>query len=149
MVFRPDRAIAGPQAPLSGQEPPPVLLSRPADPPPALGHVAGTEPVIALRSEIVSRHERDEARGPGSQRVRLRAWMGRVSGRADRRLLLRVVATTDALVERCDTLGDRLGSLESIVSEVVEAYGTELAGLRAEVAHLRALVAAMEHGKGE
>lgn len=81
--------------------------------------------------------------------MRVRAWMGRISGRADRRLVLRLTAATDALVERCDTLVDRLESLESIASEVVEGYGTELARLRAEVAHLRALVTTMEHDENE
>jgi hypothetical protein len=99
---------------------------------------------MALRREVISERERNEASGRGSVRVRLRAWAGRISGRADRRMLLGLAATTDALVERCDTLADRLGSLESLTSEVVEAYGTELAQLRAEVAQLRALGATTE-----
>jgi hypothetical protein len=74
----------------------------------------------------------EQARG-GS----LRAWLGRASGRADRRLLFALAATTDSIASRCDELAERVVAQEALVADLAETYGAELARLRAEVEHLR------------
>ncbi|HEX4433715.1 MAG TPA: hypothetical protein VH012_02730 [Acidimicrobiales bacterium] len=71
----------------------------------------------------------------------LRSWAGRVSGRADRRLLNAVAEATDAVVAQCDLLTDRINARDAIGADVADSFGEEVARLRAEVAHLQRLVA--------
>ena len=74
----------------------------------------------------------------------LRAWAGRVSGRADRRLLLALADATEAMVAQCDLLCDRLAAQEAVTADVVGAFGQEIALLRAEVEHLQHQVASRQ-----
>ncbi len=67
----------------------------------------------------------------------MRRWAGRVSGRADRRLLLALAAATEALADHSDLLVDRLSILETLGADVTGVFGEELALLRAEVLHLQ------------
>jgi len=130
------------------QERPPQMFDRPAEPPPALERVADLEAVRAFRYEVSAQRQMRGTFWLGSLRTSLRACAGRVSGRADRRLVFAVADATDALVERCQVISDRLGSLEALTSDVTDAFGSELAQLRAEVAHLRVLIASLENRRG-
>ena len=112
------------------------MLRRPADAPPPLPHVGDSDPVAALRRV---RSERDT----GTTRS-LRAWAGRVSGRADRRLLLALADATEAMAARCDLLSDRLAAQESVTADVAAAFGQEITLLRAEVQHLQRQVASRQ-----
>jgi hypothetical protein len=72
-----------------------------------------------------------------------RTWAGRVSGRADRRLLLALAGATDAVAVQCDLLVERLTTQEAVTADVAGAFGQELALLRAEVAHLQRSITAL------
>lgn len=91
----------------------------------------------SFRSAWATHAERARLSSPAA---RLRAWVGRVTGRSDRYLLSTVAQATDAVAAQCDALTDRLSSQEAITAEVTAAFGQELAQLRAEVQHLRRLV---------
>jgi hypothetical protein len=112
------------------------MLRQPADAPPPLGHVGDSAPVLSLRRVWSGR----KARAGGS----LRAWAGRVSGRADRRLLFALADATEALAAQCDLLSDRLAAQEAVTADVTSAFGQDIAQLRAEVLHLQRLVASLQ-----
>ena len=84
--------------------------------------------MISLRRVVSDRNA-----GGGS----FRAWAARVSGRADRRLLLALARATDAVAAHCDQLVDRLAAQEAVTADVAGSFGQELALLRAEVLHLQ------------
>jgi hypothetical protein len=115
-------------------EPAPRMLRQPADAAPALGHVATSAPLVSLR--------RARSDQESSARRSLRGWAARISGRSDRRLLLALVESTEAMATQLDLLTDRLMSQEAMTADVTDAFGQELARLRAEVAHVRRSVAA-------
>lgn len=115
-------------------EPAPRVLRQPADAPPPLGHVATSGSLVSLRHI--------SSAGRSSGRRSLRSWAARVSGRSDRRLLLALVDATEVLATQCDLLVDRLASLEAANADVTDAFGRELALLRAEVTHVRRSLAA-------
>jgi hypothetical protein len=73
----------------------------------------------------------------------VRAWLGRISGRSDRRLLVSLAGATEAIAAHCDLLGDRLAVLEAVTADVAAAYGEEISRLRAEVLHLQRLVVSL------
>jgi len=127
----------------------PRMLSRPADPPPLLGHAAQMDSVRDFRREFSAQLQMSQAPRLGSLKASMRAWAGRVSGRADRRLLFTVARATDALANHCDALADRLMSLEALSSDVTAAYGEDITRLRAEVVHLRSLAASLERPRSE
>jgi len=110
----------------------PRMLRQPADAPPPIGHVGDSDAVAALRRV---RSETDATTRS------LRAWAGRVSGRADRRLLLTLADATEAMAAQCDLLSDRLAAQEAVTADVAGAFGEEIALLRAEVQHLQRRVA--------
>ena len=112
----------------------PRMLRRPADAPPPLGPVSDTDPVVALR--------RVWSDGNASTKRSLRSWAGRISGRADRRLLVALVDATEAVVTHCDLLADRLTAQEAVTQDVAESFGQEIVQLRAEVLRLQTQVAA-------
>jgi phage shock protein A len=125
------------------------MLSRPAEPPPPLHGASDDEGVHKFREEFVAQDRTGDLRGLDSVRVRMRRLAGRVSGRANRRRIRVLAGATEALVQRCDDLVDRLVAVESLVGEVTDSFGAELANLRAEVAHLRTQAAPLERRKGE
>lgn len=86
---------------------------------------------------------------PTDLRSKLRAWAGRVSGRADRRLLFAVVDATDALVTSCNQLADRLAAQEAVNADVTAAFGEEITQLRAEVIHLQRVVDSLHDSGNE
>jgi hypothetical protein len=108
--------------------PAPRVLARPADAPPPLAPVGDGDPVQTFRRFWSARLQR--ATSP-------RGWLGRVSGRTDRSLLLAMAAATDALVAQCDLITERLAALESLTANVTDTFGEEVTLLRAEVLHLR------------
>ncbi len=112
------------------------MLRQPADAPPPLARVGDGEPVASLRRVRAERV-------PGTTSS-LRAWAGRASGRADRRLLLASADATEAVATRCDLLSDRLAAQEAVTADVAGALGQELALLRAEVQHLQRQVASLQ-----
>jgi hypothetical protein len=112
----------------------PPMLRRPADAPPPLGPVSDTDPVVALR--------RVWSDGNASTKRSLRSWAGRISGRADRRLLVALVGATEAVVTHCDLLADRLTAQEAVTQDVAESFGQEIVQLRAEVLRLQTQVTA-------
>lgn len=122
----------------------PRMLQQPADPPPPLPRPGEERPVQAFRDEW--RAQLEPARWP--LRARARRWLGRVSGRSDRRLLFAMATATDALTANCDQLADRLSSHEAIAHDVATSYGEDLTRLRAEVEHLRALVISLGNTRG-
>lgn len=118
----------------------PGTFGRPADASPPLGRASDLPALATLR------HLRaDEAPGgaPGrSPAGRLRAWVGRVSGRADRRLLHVLADATEVLAAHCDAMTDRLNASEDVRADTTKVFGEELTALRAEAAHLRTLAQA-------
>ena len=122
MVRDPHDAVA------DDSESAPRMLRRPADAGPPLERLADGEAVISLRRVVSDRNA-----GGGS----FRAWAARVSGRADRRLLLALARATDAVAVHCDLLVDRLAAQEAVTADVAGSFGQELALLRAEVLHLQ------------
>jgi hypothetical protein len=126
------------------EEAAPRMLRQPADPPPPLPRLGEERPVQAFRDEW--RAQQAQARLP--LRGRARRWLGRVSGRSDRRLLLAVATATDALAAHCDLFADRLSKQEAIAHDVAASYGEDLTRLRAEVEHLRALVISLGDTRG-
>ena len=112
------------------------MLGRPADAPPPLGRVGDSQPLISLRRILSGRRT-----GTGRS---FRSWAARVSGRADRRLLLALAGATDAVATHCDLLVERLTAQEAVTADVAGAFGQELALLRAEVAHLQRSVTALQ-----
>jgi ABC-type transporter Mla subunit MlaD len=105
------------------------MLRRPVEAPEPLGHLGSGSAAVSFRRLVSDR--------TAGTRRSLRAWAGRLSGRADRRLLRAQADVTEAVVARCDLLADRLSALEAATADVAGAFGEELARLRAEVAHLR------------
>jgi hypothetical protein len=85
----------------------------------------------------------EQARG-GS----LRAWLARVSGRADRRLLFAVATVTQELLLRCDELAQRLERQEAVTEDVTGALGEDVTQMRAEVERLRRLVESLRSPAG-
>jgi hypothetical protein len=73
----------------------------------------------------------------------LRSWAGRISGRADRRLLVALVGATEAIITHCDLLADRLAAQEAVTEDVAGSFGQEIVQLRAEVLHLQAQVTSL------
>jgi len=150
VALGPDRPLADDKAvPDPDRERPPLMLSRPAEPPPPLPRASDNEAIQQFREEFVAQDRSGDVRGLGSVRARMRRLAGRVSGRANRRRVRVLAGATETLVQRCDDLVDRLVAVESLVGEVTETFGAELANLRAEVAHLRTQAAPLERRKGE
>jgi hypothetical protein len=118
---------------------PPRTLGRPADAPPQLGPVSGTDPVVALRRVWSDRNI--------STKKSLRSWAGRISGRADRRLLVVLVGATEAVVAHCDLLAERLTAQESVTEDMVGSFGQEIVQLRAEVLRLQVQVTSMREAQ--
>lgn len=112
----------------------PQFLKQAADAPPPLGRVGDTASVRSFRDAWASRSDRAAS---SSFPIRVRAWIGRVTGRSDRYLAQRSAAATDEVVSHCDALTDHVVALERLVSEVAGVFGQELAQLRAEVQSLR------------
>lgn len=110
------------------------MLQRPADAPPPLPLLAESDAVQQLRAALASLAARDAI---GALPVRIRALVGRVTGRRDRYVLQGVVRATGAIADRCDELATRLNAQEALTADVTRLYGEELARLRAEVLHLQ------------
>lgn len=123
--------------PQQGMTEPPQMLHRPADAPPTLEPVSGLAPVQAFRHEFAAQLQMHHSRRLGSLRATTRAWAGRVSGRADRRLLFRLSEALDAVVVQVDSLTDHVTSLEMLTADIASAYGEDLTRLRAEIAGVR------------
>jgi len=132
MVLDPHHAVAAEQGDA------PRALRQPADAPPPLGHVRDVEPVQSFT--LLRAGRRDGAGRPASLRGTVRAWLGRISGRSDRRLLFALADATEAIAAHCDLLGDRLAVQEAVTADVAGAFGEEITRLRAEVLHLQRLV---------
>jgi hypothetical protein len=130
MVFDPHIPIAG------EPEHAPPMLQQPSESPPPVGHVGDTDRVQSFRREWRSRGTSDNS-SPGR---RLRAWAGRASGRADRRLLFAIAHATDAIAAHCDLIADRLATQEAITGDISRAFGEEISQLRSEVIHLQRVV---------
>ena len=124
----------------------PRMLRRPAEAPDRLPRARDDDAVRSFSDEWRAQRERTQA--PLPWRARARRWVGRVSGRSDRRLLFALAHATDELVTHCDRLEDRLHQQEAITRDVADAYGEDLARLRAEVVHLRELVASVRQTRG-
>lgn len=115
---------------------PPRILQRPADAPPPLGHLRDDGQVLRLRNEWANR-----VSPHASVRTTIRGWAGRITGRSDRRLLVALVDATNAVANHCDQLTDRLNAQEALSEDVAGTFGEDITNLRAEVIHLRRLVA--------
>jgi hypothetical protein len=115
-------------------EPAPRMLRQPADAAPPLVHVTTSAPLVSLR-RVRSDHEH-------GSRGSLRGWAARISGRSNRRLLLALVESTEALATQLDLLTDRVMSQEAMTADITDAYGQDLARLRAELTHVRRSVEA-------
>ena len=114
----------------------PRMLRRPADAPPQLGPVSGTDQVVAFR-RIWSDPNTSTKRS-------LRSWAGRISGRADRRLLVALVGATEAIATHSDLLADRVAAQEAVTEDVVASLGQEIVQLRAEVLRLQSQVTSLQ-----
>jgi hypothetical protein len=124
-------------------EPAPPMLGQPLDALPPLGPVNDLGGVRALRRERAARL--NARRAPGDVRARARSWAGRLSGRADRRLLDALAEAVDSLATHSDALVDRVNLQLGRESEISAVFGDEVSRLRAEVIHLRGLVAGPGH----
>lgn len=135
MALDPHREVA----PDPKLEATPRLLRSPSDAPPRLEHMSGADPLTDLRRQLSYQQ--------GSHRMSLtqtaRFWAARITGRSQRHLLLTLGASVVALGERCDRLSDRLSGHEEVTEDVAATLGEELARLRAEVLHLKALTTAL------
>jgi hypothetical protein len=115
----------------------PQMLQRPADASPPLPLLTEGKGVRQLRAALTSLAFRDAT---GTLPVRVRAWVGRVTGRRNRYLLDALVRATGEIADRCDVLTTRLTAQDSITADVARTYGEELARLRAEVLHLQSVI---------
>jgi hypothetical protein len=113
----------------------PRMLRRSADAPPQLGPVSGTDRVVTLRRAWSDRN--------ASPKRSLRSWAGRISGRADRRLLVALVGATEAIATHCDLLANRLAVQEAVTEDVAESFGQEIVQLRADVIRLQTQVTSL------
>jgi hypothetical protein len=123
----------------------PHMLRQPVDPPIALGHAADIEPVRLMRQ--VWKDQVQPSRS--SWRRSLRVWLGRVSGRSDRRMILALAGAVDAIASHCDRLVDGLASQDVRTAETAGAFGEDITHLRAEVAHLQGLAASLNLPRDE
>lgn len=139
MVLDPHDAVAGE----AGDAP--RSLRQPADAPPPLAHLAGVEQLQSFTRVWAAR--RDGTGTPASLLASVRAWLGRVSGRSDRRLLVALAGATEAIATRCDLLSDRLAGQQAVTADVAGAYGEEITKLRAEVLHLQRLVVSLRDAR--
>lgn len=141
MAFEPRPGIGDGSDSVVNDDLAPRMLRQPADAPPPIGRVGQTTPIQEFRRELAAQLHMRATRRLGSLKATTRSWAGRVSGRADRRLLFTLAGAVDALCEHCDLLVDRLASQEALTADVVAAFGEDLARLRAEVLHVRNAVA--------
>jgi len=112
-------------------------LRQPADAPPPPGHVREGDALQAFSRLWESRRASSR---PSSTGRTVRAWVGRVSGRSDRHLLLALARATEAIAAQCDLLADRLAAHETVTADVTGVFGEEITRLRSEVLHLQRLV---------
>lgn len=115
---------------------PPHVLRRPTDAPAALEPAGNAAPIQGFRRELAAQQQLQRSPRLPTLRATARAWAGRVTGRADRRLLMAVAEAVDVLVAHCDLLTERLNSDESVNADLAAAYGTEITELRAEIIRL-------------
>jgi hypothetical protein len=135
VVLDPRRGLNDDMTGADGAEPAPRMLRRPAEAPTPLGHVANAGVVQSVRRALAG------APPGGSLRATARRWAGRISGRSNRRLLLTLAATTDVIAAHCDQMVDRIVALEAATADLAGVLGEEVTQLRAEVSHLRRIVA--------
>lgn len=117
----------------------PHMFQRSSEAPPALEHVGSSAPLQDFRRELSAQRPMRTTRRLGSTRATARAWAGRLTGRADRRLLFALANATDALAHHHDVLIDRLTAQEGLTADMAAAFGEDLTRLRAEVTRLRSL----------
>ena len=147
MVFEPQQPVSGPSEKGSDVASPPVMFDRPADPPhPVAVTQSGT--VQGFRRELSAQLQMRRSRRLGSLRATVRAWAGRVSGRADRRLLFSLAEVTNALLEHCDSLVEHISRDETLAEHVIASFGEDLTHLRAEVNGLRRSISSQEEPRG-
>ena len=128
--------------------PPPAMFDRPADTPQPIP-ITSSVVVQNFRRELSSQVQMRRSRRLGSLRASARAWAGRVSGRADRRLLLSLAEVTNALIEHCDSLVEHINRNQTLAEHVTASFGEDLTHLRAEVNSLhRSISSQEEHGGG-
>jgi hypothetical protein len=139
MALEPDLSIE-----TDGADEAPSSFSRPTDAPDPVGNLSGRAALLDLQRLRETSSEGN--RHTEALMVRIRRWLGRVSGRADRRALRILADATGELVERCDLLADHLTAQEEVVDEVARVLGEELTRLRAEVAHLARALSARQDG---
>ena len=113
------------------------MLQRPADAPLAVEHAGSLAPIQDFGRELSAQLQMRKTRWLGSTRATARAWAGRATGRADRRLMFALANATDALARHLDWLVDRLSAQEALTADVTWAYGEDVTRLRAEVTQLR------------
>jgi hypothetical protein len=120
---------------------PPSIFETPADGIPTLGSL-NQDPALHSFRDVMA-YERSMAvfRGHGTVWRSVRAWARRVSGRPTRRRLYSLAEATDAMARYCDELALRVKAETAVSADVSATLGQELALLRAEVHHLRSLVA--------
>lgn len=115
----------------------PQMLRRPADATPPLPLLAEGDGVRQLRAALTSLAARDAT---GTLPVRVRAWMGRVTGRRNRYVLEAMARATGEMADRCDELTTRLTDQTALTADVARTFGEELARLRSEVLHLQRII---------
>ena len=113
------------------------MLQRPADASPSLPLLAEGDGVRQLRAAVASLAAREAT---ATLPVRVRTWVGRVTGRRNRYLLEALARATVEIADRCDELAARLTDQESLVADVARTYGEELARSRAEILHLQGMI---------
>jgi hypothetical protein len=137
MALGPSHRVEPGQEPGADEIPPPQMLKRPADVPPAVERAESLAQIQNFRRELEAQRHMRSTRRLGSTRTTARAWAGRMTGRADRRLLLAIADATEALARQHDVLVEHLTAQEAITADIACTYGEDITQLRAEVHRLR------------
>jgi len=145
MVRDPDGELARVPVP-TRDDAPPLMFRQPLDSSPPWARVGELEAMQALRRDRATRLHAGEA--SADILTKGRAWAGRISGRADRRLLRLVADAVEELAAHNDAIVDRLNLQLDREGDVSSAFGEEITRLRAEVIYLRGLVADAGHQGG-
>ncbi|HEY2213732.1 MAG TPA: hypothetical protein VGH31_01660 [Acidimicrobiales bacterium] len=117
---------------------PPMLLSRPAEAPPALEPLRGTDVIRSLHLDWARMHGAPSGPATIWQRLLRKVRRSLPFGAADRELIGALIRGIDLVATRCDEMADRLATTETLTSEVTRSFGHDITHLRADLMTLQA-----------
>ncbi len=118
-----------------------MLLTRPADAPPALEPLRGTEVIRSLHLDWARLHGAPPGPATLWQRLLRKVRRSLPFGAADRELIGALIRGVDLIAARCDEMADRLATTETLTSEVTRSFGQDITHLRADLMTLQAALA--------